>query len=492
MGEVAVPVQAVQAPAPQTAVQNAFHLQRKCACGSYGTGGGECDKCRKDGAKLQRAAAKSQTDLAQLLDTADTPDGLPAIVHDVLHSSGHPLDPTTRAWLEPRFGHDFSNVRVHTDARAAESAHAVNALAYTVGHDVVFGSGQYAPNTDRGNRLLAHELTHVVQQSRGGAAQQGKAISESSDAAEVEADATANRVMNSVAPVQVTQAPNATLHALTDEEKAGAIAGSIVGSALLAVGIAWLAGAFDKSRFSDTELTTYLTFLATNRRIEDHRDSDNKARDIVRRWRENDAAFNIDSGFSTTAGTLSAVDLKRLLIQEMLSGVTAGADENAILTILENSSTAQVVELLDPAHGVSVQDIDNKVGGENHDRFEQILESRLPRTGPNAATQRRRTGTSCTARQALMVDYARQRAVQVVNDAITALSSRAGDSDVVGAINCWFPSATPTQINDIRSVLDRVRATLPSRVYHCGGEGGQAELEGMVFTGPQGQQVPVE
>src|SRR5690349_11231589 len=145
MGEVAAPVQAVQAPAPQTAVQNAFHLQRKCACGSYGTGGGQCDKCRKDGAKLQRAAARSQTDLAAALETQDE---LPEIVHDVLRSTGQPLDPATRAFLEPRFGHDFSNVRVHTDARAAESARAVNALAYTVGRDVVFGAGQYAPNTD--------------------------------------------------------------------------------------------------------------------------------------------------------------------------------------------------------------------------------------------------------------------------------------------------------------------------------------------------------
>jgi len=67
--------------------------------------------------------------------------------------------------MEPRFGHDFSHVRVHTDAKAAESAHAVNALAYTVGRDAVFGAGQFAPGTTNGKRLLAHELTHVMQQS---------------------------------------------------------------------------------------------------------------------------------------------------------------------------------------------------------------------------------------------------------------------------------------------------------------------------------------
>jgi hypothetical protein len=66
--------------------------------------------------------------------------------------------------MEPRFGHDFSRVKLHTDAKAAESAQAVNALAYTVGRDVVLGARQYAPGTNEGRRLLAHELTHVVQQ----------------------------------------------------------------------------------------------------------------------------------------------------------------------------------------------------------------------------------------------------------------------------------------------------------------------------------------
>lgn len=88
----------------------------------------------------------------------------PAGVREALSSTGQPLDYETRARMEPRFGQDFSRVRVHTDARAAESAHAAGALAYTVGPDIVFGSGQYAPRTTAGARLLAHELTHTVQQ----------------------------------------------------------------------------------------------------------------------------------------------------------------------------------------------------------------------------------------------------------------------------------------------------------------------------------------
>lgn len=90
---------------------------------------------------------------------------VPPIVHEALRSPGQPLDMQTRAFMEPRFGYDFSRVRVHTDAKAAESARAVNALAYTVGRDIAFGPSQYAPETNEGRSLIAHELTHVAQQS---------------------------------------------------------------------------------------------------------------------------------------------------------------------------------------------------------------------------------------------------------------------------------------------------------------------------------------
>jgi peptidoglycan/xylan/chitin deacetylase (PgdA/CDA1 family) len=92
-------------------------------------------------------------------------EGVPPIVHDVLASPGHPVEDDTRAFMEDRFGHDFSHVRVHTDARAAESVQAVSALAYTVGPHIVFGAGRYAPGTGEGRRILGHELAHVVQQS---------------------------------------------------------------------------------------------------------------------------------------------------------------------------------------------------------------------------------------------------------------------------------------------------------------------------------------
>lgn len=88
-----------------------------------------------------------------------------ANVDSVLRSSGRPLDPSTRHEMESRIGFDFSSVRLHTDSRAADSAQSLSAHAYTVGSNVVFAPGRYAPQTGEGRRLLAHELTHVVQQT---------------------------------------------------------------------------------------------------------------------------------------------------------------------------------------------------------------------------------------------------------------------------------------------------------------------------------------
>src|SRR5271154_1478562 len=123
-------------------------LQRKCSCGGSGT----CEECKKK--KLQRSAS-----------AAPTTGYAPPIVHDVLRSSGQPLESATRSYFEPRIGMDLSGVRTHTDSRADQSAQAVNALAYTSGRDIVFRAGAYAPATASGGRLLAHELAHVAQQS---------------------------------------------------------------------------------------------------------------------------------------------------------------------------------------------------------------------------------------------------------------------------------------------------------------------------------------
>jgi hypothetical protein len=97
---------------------------------------------------------------------------VPAVVHEVLASPGQALDTTTRAFAEKRLGQDFGHVRIHTDAKAAQSARSIRALAFTAGHDVTFAAGQFAPQTVQGKKLLLHELTHVMQQGSAGQGQQ--------------------------------------------------------------------------------------------------------------------------------------------------------------------------------------------------------------------------------------------------------------------------------------------------------------------------------
>lgn len=155
-------------------------LQRKCDCS-----GGDCSNCvEEEKPALQRRAANHSD-----------PNVVPPIVHEVLQSGGHPLDAGTRAFMEPRFGHDFSNVRVHSDAQAARSARAVNAFAYTVENHIVLGTGHYSPQTTSTKRLLAHELAHVVQQRNGGAFQPS-AISSPGDGLEQQAARAEEAIMS--------------------------------------------------------------------------------------------------------------------------------------------------------------------------------------------------------------------------------------------------------------------------------------------------------
>ena len=177
------------------------HLpQRRCACGGTPGPDGECAACKSARLARQRRSAAA----------TPLPTIAPSIVHEVLQSSGQPMDTATRALFEPRLGHEFSRVRVHTDARAAESAREVDAQAYTVGWDVVFGAGRYAPGTNEGRRLLAHELAHVVQQSSGPVAPPAiTSISRADSRVEHEAAATGDAVAagGRVSPVRLAVPP---------------------------------------------------------------------------------------------------------------------------------------------------------------------------------------------------------------------------------------------------------------------------------------------
>jgi hypothetical protein len=154
--------------------------------------GGKCAACEDKEKKspVQRAA------------TGPALASVPPIVSRALDSPGRPLDAATRSFMEPRFGRDLGAVRIHTDSQAAESARAVNASAYTVGHDIAFGAGQYRPASPEGAALLAHELAHTVQQGglqRSHAAGDLTMVSES-DASEREAAAAAADVLSDRSP----------------------------------------------------------------------------------------------------------------------------------------------------------------------------------------------------------------------------------------------------------------------------------------------------
>ena len=141
----------VSSVTPYTPVRSGI-LQRKCACGGVSGHYGDCEPCR-DTRLARRGATPGRTER-----------GVSSAVNEVLRSPGQPLDHAARTALEPRFGHDFGAVRVHSDAQAADTAASMGAVAYTVGRDVVFATDRYEPGTSTGQALIAHELTHVVQQ----------------------------------------------------------------------------------------------------------------------------------------------------------------------------------------------------------------------------------------------------------------------------------------------------------------------------------------
>jgi len=183
---------ATQTLQPAAKSPSAMHgiLQRKCDCGATPDLNDRCEACRKKSkGQLQRHAASQSSAFGPQFSEA------PPIVHEVLRSPGQPLDLATRTFMESLFAHDFSQVRVHADARAGESARSVNALAYTVGSEIVFAQHHYQPATSIGQRLLAHELTHTVQQSEHNAASAGRLIvGPVEDTHEREADRFAERV----------------------------------------------------------------------------------------------------------------------------------------------------------------------------------------------------------------------------------------------------------------------------------------------------------
>ena len=223
---------------------------RRCACGGVADESGECPACRAKRLGLQR-----QSDAAGGM-TA------PPSVHATLRAPGQPLDGGARAFMESRFGQDFGGVRVHTDSGAAASARAVGAQAYTVGQNVVFGEGRYAPGTAAGNTLLAHELAHVVQQG-GGAATVQRVVAPDFQVTQIAPQDAANpgmiffeiggttipaSEMPKIAPLATPAGQNLTLNGFSDEVGSAAANDAMITTRLNAVDAALAAAGHTAAR----------------------------------------------------------------------------------------------------------------------------------------------------------------------------------------------------------------------------------------------------
>lgn len=194
---ITMQTQVSPAPKPVHMTTHSHLLQRKCACGGMPGPTGECGECRKKNMQTtiqrkmrmnapgdifeqeadrvaqavvsgagfgQDVSQPAGSHLMRQVPSCSQEATISPLVNETLHSAGIPLDAETRKFMERRFGYDFSRVRIHNDSTAARSAQEINALAYTVGHNIVFGAGQFMPASTTGRKLIAHELTHVVQQ----------------------------------------------------------------------------------------------------------------------------------------------------------------------------------------------------------------------------------------------------------------------------------------------------------------------------------------
>ncbi|AGA89625.1 hypothetical protein Thimo_0786 [Thioflavicoccus mobilis 8321] len=229
---------------------------------------------------------------------------VPASVRETLARPGTPLPDATRAFFEPRFGHDFARVRVHADAAAARSAADVAAQAYAVGPHIVFGSGRFSPETGRGRGLIGHELAHVVQAGDGGRVLRRYGLGEA------------------------------------------------------------IAGLFAGDDFDEQTLQDYLNWLRREHRIEDHTDSDNKARAIVNAWRRGTSPYVLTQ------------ELKALLIEEMLSGATGNDDERAILELLERSYNFELAYIFG-AGGITADRLNGAFQGDEQNCLDDFFQRRF-------------------------------------------------------------------------------------------------------------------
>jgi hypothetical protein len=279
---------------------------------------------------------------------------LPRVARDVLTSRGRPLEASAHEDMERRFGSRLPDVRIHTDQAASTAADALGAAAFTFGDHVAFGAGRYTPGSDRGTRLLAHELGHVLQR-RGTEPTTPSIVAERQSVEEREADQGGIERPTRSTIVATAAADVVHRRSLLDE----------------------IGGLFAGEDFTTPVLVGYLDVLDRTNAIEDYTDSDNKARAVVRLWKRGDSQFILTQS------------RKILLIREMLSGFTGDDDERAILDLLRGSSVDERARVI---AAVGEEALHSNLHGDEQDQLDALLVADRGRA-PEPAARRRRTRT---------------------------------------------------------------------------------------------------
>ncbi len=289
--------------------------------------------------------------------------GNEAVRRYVTTRAGVSLPPVARAILERHLGSRFHDVRIHTGDEAAALSRSLTARAFTVGKHVVLGEGEYAPATDRGLRLLAHELTHVVQQGPGASVPDGLDVVPPTHTSE-RAPAVAAQTLGSARP------SIAAAGAATPGPADGALVGH-VGTGTVPAGAIQRLPSGPVAQFDvDNEFTTralidYLDALDARGTIEDHSDSDDKSRAIVKLWVEGGSPFVVSARRAM------------LMIREMQDGFTGDDDERAILELLWRSSSNDLREIFGPG-GIEVKDLNSDFHTIEWDWLRQFYDQRMP------------------------------------------------------------------------------------------------------------------
>ncbi|RCV89158.1 eCIS core domain-containing protein [Billgrantia montanilacus] len=226
-----------------------------------------------------------------------------------LNSGGRPLSSAERTYFEPRFGRDFSAVRLHDDSRSGSAARAIGARAYTLGSNIAFAPGEYAPHTPSGRRLIAHELTHTLQQEPAAAS-------------------------------------------LQRAESGGTFRGFFRNIAL-----------FFGAKVSDSEMETYLNQIEELGGPALDYVSDNKALSVANRIEAGNGLF----------GHTDTVDLRKILILDMQDGVTFGDEEVAILYLMTSLDALQIMQLFEGPNALDANTLRSDIDGDNRQRLDSLL-----------------------------------------------------------------------------------------------------------------------